>query len=134
MRLNQEMIKDVYMVVLKFKFLDIFFCPCLGHFFRTTLYKHTGHPEFVRNLAKLFIEEILGSSIDGLGEGGVTYGFIGMHFRYDLGDFLSENFLEKDVSIGGARGLPGIIVSDIQRSLATPEYRLFLKHRFRRPI
>ena len=69
------------------------------------VYRATSHPKFIVNLAKQFIETIIGTNEK----------FVGIHFRFTIGDFVSRNSMkDSDENM-------------IEQNGVSPEYLLHVK-------
>ena len=92
------------------------------------VYLHTGYPEFVEVLVDQFLKEVFGEKQ-----------FIGVHWRFDEGDFFAQTkfankipYNENDgvpkkyVSIGRAKGLNPKSTAALYKTIHDPEYFLDL--------
>ena len=78
------------------------------------VYRATPHPKFIRNLAQIFIKKYLFNN---------NGKFIGFHWRFDVGDFLDEDFMTLNATQMKVHG--GITVDmfvEIQKSLKDVQY------------
>lgn len=76
-------------------------------------YLATQHPKFLRDLAKIFIRKKF-----------QTDNFVAVHFRYNPGDFFSQNFLKREGKVTAIRGITYKMALKIQKSLTNSTYFL----------
>ena len=78
------------------------------------VFEATIHPKFVRDLADKFIKEVM--SLED------RHGFIGLHFRFNPGDFFASDFLKRDEYANAGNHMHKTIIVHIHRSLSRPGY------------
>merc|ERR1711865_730767 len=74
----------------------------------------TQHPEFIRKMGAVFINEFLG----GVGN------FIGIHFRFNTGDFFGADFAKNAEDEATGNHIPNQIAKHIHRSMLNGTYFL----------
>ena len=85
------------------------------------VYRATPHPKFIRDLASEFIRtELQGKR------------FIGMHFRYNPGDFFDREFEKFNASDDKHpnRGLPKLVAFTIQKALKEPDFLMKITKKY----
>ena len=76
------------------------------------VYLATSHPKFIVNLANQFIQEIIG-----------TKKFAGIHFRFNVGDFVNRNSMSRpDEKMFGQNGVSAEYMLHVKRSLQDFNY------------
>ena len=80
------------------------------------VFEATQHPYFIRNLADKFISEVMGL------ENHRAHEFIGLHFRFNPGDFFEREFLNRTEAEADGNHIPNFIAKHLYRSLNDPRY------------
>ena len=82
----------------------------------------TSHPKFIEDLAVLFMKDVMGfDKVERVGlypaQNQNQQNFIGIHWRFNLGDFFTDKFLEKDQNNTALKGLNNEVAFELQKSM-----------------